>query len=138
MVSFFVVDDDITILKLYDKILSLYGFEIIGCAQNGKEAVVKFKNFKVKPDFIIIDYHMPLKDGCKAAKEILEIDATVKIIICSGDPSIKEKVLSMGVIDFIEKPFNLKTFQNKIINTYNNSIFLKLNTPNFHPSNYIT
>ena len=54
-----------------------------------------------------MDYHMPGKNGLEATQAILEIDKTAKIVIVSGDPTIKQKVLASGAICFKEKPFKL-------------------------------
>ena len=83
------------------------GFNVIDIAKNGEEAVIKFQKFIIKPDFIIMDYHMPCKNGIEATKAILKIDKTAKIIIVSGDSSIKEIALTTGAICFMEKPFNI-------------------------------
>ncbi|TKJ25141.1 MAG: two-component system response regulator [Promethearchaeota archaeon Loki_b31] len=122
MVRIFIVDDDCSTLKLYQKIPNICGFEIMAMARNGEDAVSKFRNFKIKPDLIIMDYHMPVKDGKEAAEEILELDKNAKLIICSGDSNVKEEVISMGALDFIDKPFSLKIFLNKINNICNNLI----------------
>ena len=42
----------------------------------------------LKPDLIILDYHMPIKNGLDAAKEILEINPKQKIIFISADESM--------------------------------------------------
>ena len=103
----FVVDDDSLILELYKKVFEIFGFTVVDTAKNGKEAVIKFQKFIIKPDLIIMDYHMPCKNGLEATQEILEIDKTAKIVIVSGDPTIKQKALDSGAICFMEKPFNL-------------------------------
>ena len=77
MNKIFIVDDDDSILKLYKKFLEFKGFDVIDHAYNGTEAVDKYLRFKNKPDLIIMDYHMPFKDGIEATKEILKIDGKV-------------------------------------------------------------
>jgi len=113
-IKIFIVDDDILILQLYKRIFNRFGFTIVDTAQNGQEAVIKFQKFIKKPDLIIMDYHMPLKNGIEATQAILEIDKTTKIVIVSGDPSIKEKALASGAICFKEKQFNLSEISQQI------------------------
>ncbi len=91
--------------KLYDMMLTSAGFKIVATAYNGEEAVNNFKAFEKKPDLIIMDNRMPIKNGIDAAKEILEINGESKIIVVSADLSIKEESLSMGVTSFVAKPF---------------------------------
>jgi len=87
-------------------ILSLSGFEIIGMAKNGEEAVQMYKNFTKKPDVIIMDHRMPIKSGIEASKEILEIDKNARIIFASADKTVEEKARSIGAISFKNKPFS--------------------------------
>lgn len=87
-------------------VLTFSGFEIIGMAKNGEEAVQMYKNFPKKPDVIIMDHRMPIKSGIEASKEILEIDKDAKIIFASADETVEELARSIGVICFINKPFS--------------------------------
>jgi len=108
MNKIFIVDDDDSILKLYKLFLEFKGFDIIDQAKNGTEAVDKYLRFRDKPDLIIMDYHMPSKNGIEATKEILKIDGNVKIFLISGDYSIKNEALAAGAICFKRKPFSLQ------------------------------
>ncbi len=101
---------------LYEKALSMKGYQVLTSAKNGKEAIELFRKFRKKPDVIIMDHRMPLKDGLQVTKEILEIDKSLKIIFISADNTIKEKALSMGVINFTNKPFSVQTLYNNIEN----------------------
>jgi len=103
--TIFVVEDDLSLQRLYSEILSLHGFHVVGAAKNGKEAVEIFKTFSEKPDIILMDHRMPVKNGIQATKEILQYGDQSKIIFISADISIREKALSIGAIHFIEKPF---------------------------------
>jgi CheY-like chemotaxis protein len=73
-----------------------------------------FKSFNHKPDIILMDHRMPVKDGIEATKEIFNIDQKVKVIFASADMSIKEIALSMGIVGFLSKPFSLEKLVKKI------------------------
>ena len=118
MINLLIVDDDTQLLKLYEYFLTISEFIVIDSAINGEEAVRKFKNLQKKPDIIIMDYNMPIKNGIEATKEILEIDKNAKIIIVSGETSIKKEAFSAGVIDFYEKPFSFTELRQKLVNIY--------------------
>ena len=90
----------------------------MGIANNGDEAIDMFKNFEVKPDIIILDYRMPIKNGIDALKAILEIDRNSKIIFASADRTIEEEVYLHGAIGFLDKPITHK----KLVNTLNNCL----------------
>jgi two-component system chemotaxis response regulator CheY len=103
----FIVEDDSSIKKIYEKFLKLRGYNIIGTASNGQEAVNKFKAFQKKPEIVLMDHRMPIKSGIEATKQILEISNTSHIIFISADRSVKEEALSLGVTSFLEKPISL-------------------------------
>lgn len=106
MVTILVVEDDLSILHLYKMMLEMEGFDVHS-ANNGEKAVNMFKSFSEKPNIILMDHRMPIKNGIDAAKEILAIDYTTKIVFISADVSIKTMALSIGAIKFIKKPFSL-------------------------------
>ncbi|MFX1417342.1 MAG: response regulator [Promethearchaeota archaeon] len=108
------MEDDNIIRKIYCELLVFMGHEVMECATNGEEAITMFKNFSIKPDLIIIDYRLPLKNGLNVMKEILQQDREIKIIFASADNSIKEESLKSGAISFIEKPFNFAKLQEEI------------------------
>ena len=118
-INIFLVDDDKNILRLYSLTFELNGLNVVGTANNGIKAIKKLKNSMIKPDFIIIDYHMPIINGIETSKLILKIDNSFKIIMISGNPSIREKALSNGIIDFYEKPNNIEMLCQRIKEIYN-------------------
>ena len=89
----------------------------MGIAINGEEAVEMFNSFNYKPDIILMDYRMPVKNGLQATREILQIDPDTKIIISSADTTVREESLALGVVDFLEKPFTSQSLLNCINKT---------------------
>jgi two-component system chemotaxis response regulator CheY len=84
------------------------GFQVLGIANNGDEAIKLFQSFEKRPDIIILDYRMPIKNGIDALHEILEIDSNSKIIFASADKTIKAEVYQQGAMGFLDKPFTHK------------------------------
>jgi len=107
MITIFLIEDNDSIRFLSQKLLTRFGYEVIGTANNGMEAIERFTSFPKKPDVIIIDYQLPLKNGIEAMKAILQIDAHAKIIFASPDPGINKLALSSGAINCILKPFKM-------------------------------
>ena len=95
------------------------GYQVLASAKNGKEAIDMFKKFHQRPDVIIMDHRMPLKDGLQVTKEMLEIDKSLKIIFISADNTIKEKALSLGAINFTNKPCSVQKLYNNIEDALN-------------------
>ncbi|MEE9377061.1 MAG: response regulator [Candidatus Lokiarchaeia archaeon] len=108
MIKIFIVDDDQSLQRLYGLILKEAGFEIVDTAINGKVAVEKYNKLKVKPDLILMDHRMPIKNGLDAMAEILKINKKAKIIFASADMSVKQKALSLGACEFLDKPFKMQ------------------------------
>ena len=88
--------------------LSLNGFELAGIATNGAQVVEMFKDFTEKPDVILMDHRMPVKNGIDASKEILQINPDVKILFITADQTIKKEAFSIGIAGFIDKPFTIQ------------------------------
>lgn len=116
IVKVFIVEDDLSLRVLYEKALSLSGYEVIGLAKDGEEAVNMYRSFSEKPDVIIMDHRMPIKNGIEATKEIFDDSSKErpKIIFDSADQTIKDLALSIGVTSFKSKPFTLENLFNNI------------------------
>ncbi|TET04259.1 MAG: response regulator [Promethearchaeota archaeon] len=107
MATIFLIDDDLSIIKLFDKFLTILGHVIVAKAYDGEEAVKLFHEFRKIPDLILMDHRMPKKDGLTAAKEILNFNNKSKIIFLSADYTVKDEALALGAKYFLEKPFKL-------------------------------
>ncbi|MFX1356384.1 MAG: response regulator [Promethearchaeota archaeon] len=104
------VEDDHSLRLLYEKALTLNGYNVLGSAKDGHEAVNMYNNFKNKPDVILMDHRMPIKNGIEASKEILSNSTNYKpkIIFVSADKTVRELALSIGIFSFKDKPFSLE------------------------------
>lgn len=100
-----IVDDAAFMRMMIKDILSKNGFEVVGEAADGNQAVEKFK--ELNPDLVTMDITMPEKDGIAALKEIKGIDSNAKIIMCSamGQQAMVIDAIQAGAKDFIVKPF---------------------------------
>jgi len=112
----FIVEDDKSLREVYRKALNLNGYQVIASAKNGQEAVSMYKSFPEKPDIILMDHRMPIKNGLEASREILEMNGNgySKIIFASADKSVRKEALSMGIQSFKDKPFTLKRLYDNI------------------------
>ena len=108
MITILLVEDSVYILILYKSLLTQHNFEVIATAMDGVEAVEVYKSMSPKPDVVIMDHLMPIKNGMQAMEEILKIDPNAKIIFVSGDSKMKEPALTIGAVSFTLKPFSLE------------------------------
>lgn len=98
--------DDLAFMRMVQKeILKEKGYDIIGEASDGLEAVEKYQ--RQVPDVIILDITMPNMNGLEAMRKIFEFDPSARIIICSalGQQQLIVEAIKAGVKDFIVKPF---------------------------------
>ncbi|NLW60143.1 MAG: response regulator [Firmicutes bacterium] len=111
-----IVDDAAFMRMSLKKIMVENGFEVIGEAENGKEAVTKYN--ELQPDIVTLDITMPEMDGITALKAIMKIDPEANVVIVSamGQESYVREAVMAGAKNFIVKPFN-KEHVIKVLNS---------------------
>jgi two-component system chemotaxis response regulator CheY len=105
MAKILIVDDAAFMRMMLKDILTKNGYEVVGEASDGNEAVSKFQ--ELKPDLVTLDITMPNKDGIQALKDIKAIDPNALCVMCSamGQQSMVIEAIQSGAKDFIVKPF---------------------------------
>ena len=105
MARVLVVDDAAFMRKLLTDALTSGGHEVVGEAGNGVEAVARWQ--ELRPELTTLDITMPEKDGLSALAEIMAIDPSAKIIMCSalGQEGKVLEAVKLGAKDFVVKPF---------------------------------
>jgi two-component system chemotaxis response regulator CheY len=98
--------DDLSFMRMVQKeVLVEHGYEIVGEAANGLEAVAKYQ--ELDPDVVVMDITMPEMNGLEATRKIFALDPLARIIICSalGQQHLIVEAINAGIKDFIVKPF---------------------------------
>lgn len=108
-----IVDDNILNLKVAQRILSDYKFNIT-CLQSGAEAIEKIKG-GARYDLIFLDHMMPLMDGIQTLKTLKNLEG-VKIppviaLTANAMVGMKEFYLKEGFDGYISKPINREELQ---------------------------
>jgi len=100
-----IVDDAAFMRMMIKENLKRVGFSDFIEAGNGEEAVTLFA--ETRPDLILLDITMPVKDGLTALQEIRQKDPSAKIVMCSamGQENMVIEAVKQGALDFIVKPF---------------------------------
>lgn len=100
------VDDSSSILTLLKKILGPGdGFEVVGTATNGREAMDFLKQNKV--DVITLDIHMPEMDGISYLERNMSSSHPPVVMLSSvnrENADVAAKALKLGASDYVEKP----------------------------------
>lgn len=110
-----IAEDEAQVRKIIKFVLEGGGYNVIE-AENGKEAVRKFRENMDKVSLIILDVIMPLKNGRDAYEDIKVIRPDIKAIFMSGytDDIIAKKGILEAGFDFIPKPIDPNMLLRKI------------------------
>jgi two-component system chemotaxis response regulator CheY len=100
-----VVDDTVFMRQTLKNFLGRNGYEVVGEAEDGADAIEKYK--ELQPDAVTMDITMPRMNGIDAVKNIVEYDKKAKIIMISamGQEDMVKQSIIMGAKSFIVKPF---------------------------------
>ena len=105
MARVLVVDDAAFMRKVLSDALVSGGHEVVGEAGDGDAAIAAFQ--ELQPDLMTLDITMPEKDGLATLRELIELDPTARVVICSalGQETKVLDAIKAGAKDFVVKPF---------------------------------
>jgi two-component system chemotaxis response regulator CheY len=100
-----VCDDAIFMRTMIGDILTSAGYEVVGEAETGLQAIERYK--ELRPDLVTMDIVMPDMGGIEAVREIVRADPNAKILMCSamGQQALVVEAIQAGAKDFVVKPF---------------------------------
>ena len=103
-----VVDDEEANVEALDRLLHRAGYPWVMTTTDPFEAARYFE--EIRPDLVVLDLHMPEKDGFAVMAEIADRVPTAEylpILVLTGDldPVSRERALGAGAKDFVTKPF---------------------------------
>ena len=100
-----VCDDAIFMRTMITDILSQAGYDIVGEAESGAQAVQRYRD--LRPDLVTMDIVMPELNGIEATRQLAEAAPDAKILMCSamGQQALVVEAIQAGAKDFVVKPF---------------------------------
>ncbi len=105
------VDDDPSLLRLYQDELSEEGYKVI-LAKDGKEALSKLA--KENPQVVILDIRMPVMDGIRTLTAMLGKDRQIPVILNTAFPQYRENFMTWGAEAYVIKSSDLTELKQKI------------------------
>ena len=99
-----IADDSAYARSILKDLLLRNGYDVVGEAENGKEAILMYE--KLKPDLVTLDIMMPEMSGIQALKEIKEQypEAVVVMGAAMGQQNLVVDAMRSGAAEFYIKP----------------------------------
>ncbi len=119
MIKVLIVDDQKTVQEIMKSYIEEEsGLELVGCAENGQEALDLIQVHR--PNIVLMDIEMPILDGLSATKIITEkfIDTSVLIISVHNEDIYLNSALQVGAKGYLKKNTPAKELVNAIYSAY--------------------
>jgi CheY-like chemotaxis protein len=101
------VDDEEMVRKMIKSILGMRGYKVVE-AEDGVDALEKFRDATQKIDLVLMDYHLPRLNGIDSLLQLREMDPKLPAVILSGGlhEGIGEGTPGgLDGVEFLHKPF---------------------------------
>jgi two-component system chemotaxis response regulator CheY len=100
-----IVDDAFFMRNLLRSILEMGGYTVVAEAEDGDAAMATYR--ACRPDLVLMDIIMPVKNGIDATREIVALDPKARVVMCSilGQELLTLSALDAGARGVIMKPF---------------------------------
>lgn len=101
-----IVDDSPVLRIMLQEMLEAMGHEIVGEAEDGESALVKFR--ETKPELVTLDVSLPDINGIEVLQKMRRIDPGAKVLMVTGNDqkAIETKALALRALGVLRKPFD--------------------------------
>jgi response regulator of citrate/malate metabolism len=107
-----IVDDDFMVAKVHSGfIAALDGFEVVGTASTGEAAIREIE--RLRPDLVLLDVYLPDMTGLDVLHRLRAAGSTSDVIVISAARDVESirSALHGGVLHYLVKPFDRRTFE---------------------------
>ena len=110
-----VIDDEIQILELFEKLFSRRGYSVRSYS-DGKQALEAFSEHPDEIDLVITDMSMPTISGDQVARRVINVRPDMPVIVCTGynERFSAEQAEELGVREYLLKPISPKVMLDKV------------------------
>lgn len=116
IINVLLVEDDPMVQEINTSFIErVEGFEVVGLARTGEEAIEKIGS--LSPQLVILDLYMPGKDGLETLRTIRhqELDVDVIAVTAANDRETVLRVMRLGAVDYIFKPFQFHRIEEALL-----------------------
>jgi response regulator of citrate/malate metabolism len=115
MIQVLIVDDDFMVAKVHAGfVATLEGFEVVGTASTGAQALEEIG--RLRPDLVLLDVYLPDMTGLEVLRRLRADGLPVDVIVISAarDVDSIRSALHGGVLHYLVKPFDRRTFETRL------------------------
>ncbi|RZU32402.1 response regulator [Blastococcus saxobsidens] len=115
MIGVLIVDDDFMVAKVHSAFVAgLDGFEVVGTATTGAQALQEVQ--RLSPDLVLLDIYLPDMTGLDVLRRLRADGSDVDVVVISAarDVDSIRTALHGGVLHYLVKPFDRRTFEERL------------------------
>ena len=115
MIGVLIVDDDFMVAKVHAAfVAALDGFEVVGTATTGTQAIAEVQ--RLRPDLVLLDVYLPDMTGLDVLRRLRADGSSVDVVVISAarDVDSIRSALHGGVLHYLVKPFDRRTFEERL------------------------
>jgi response regulator of citrate/malate metabolism len=115
VIGVLIVDDDFMVAKVHAGfVASLDGFEVVGTASTGAAALEEI--VRLRPDLVLLDIYLPDMTGLEVLHRLRAAGSDIDVIVISAarDVDSIRSALHGGVLNYLVKPFDRRTFETRL------------------------
>ncbi len=101
------VEDNVQVLEVARLLLERLGYRV-WTARDGREALERYEAHREEVDLVLTDVVMPRLGGVSLARELLERDPDLPVLLMSGYPLGMAREVPEGIAGWIQKPLTLE------------------------------
>ena len=115
MIDVLIVDDDFMVAKVHAGfVAALEGFRVVGTAATGAQALEDV--VRLRPDLVLLDVYLPDMTGLDVLRRLRAAACPSDVIVISAarDVDSIRAALHGGVLHYLVKPFDRRTFEARL------------------------